>query len=313
VSHSTEPVSVAPIPPGTPLPRLGWLLLAAIALFWGANWSAIKVALVDIPIWQYRAITCGFAGTALLSLAAVSGQSLRVPRAAWGALLLAALLNVTGWQILTAYGVRLIASGEAAVIGFTMPIWVTLLGALFLKEPVTPRVLVALALTVGGILDLLWPALGALNAAPLGMLLMIGSALSWACGTIVQKRVRWPLPPLAVTGWQLVLGAAPIALVAISTERFALPHASALALWAMAYSCVLSMTVGQYAWFKIVSIFPATIASIGTVAVPVVAAILGALLLGEPLGWREFVALLCVTSAIALVLFQPARATPRRS
>ncbi len=313
MSDTREKTSSIGTQAGTRLPRLGWVLLAAIALFWGANWSAIKVALVEVPIWQYRALTTGFAGVALLALAAVTGQRVRVPRAAWGALLLASLLNVTGWQVLTAYGVRLIASGEAAVLGFTMPIWATLLGALFLKEPMTPRVLAALVLAIGGILDLLWPALGSLGAAPVGMLLMIGSALSWAAGTIVQKRVRWPLSPLAIAGWQLVLGSVPIALVAVSAESLMVSHASALALWAMAYSAVLSLTVGQYAWTKVVSIFPATIASIGTVAVPVVAAIIGAVLLGESLGWREIIALACVTSAIGLVLFEPARAAPEQS
>ena len=138
-------------------------------------------------------------------------------------------------------------------------------------------------------------------------------ALSWAAGTIVQKRVRWPLSPLAIAGWQLVLGSVPIALVAVSAESLMVSHASALALWAMAYSAVLSLTVGQYAWTKVVSIFPATIASIGTVAVPVVAAIIGAVLLGESLGWREIIALACVTSAIGLVLFEPARAAPEQS
>ena len=288
-----------PAAPARSLPRLGWLLLATIALLWGANWSAIKIALLEIPIWQYRSITCAFAGIALLLLAAATRQRLALPRAAWGPTLVAALLNVTLWQVMTAYGVRMIASGEAAVLGFTMPIWATLFGALFLKEPLTPRILAALALGVAGILDLLWPALGAVGAAPLGMLLMIGSALSWALGTIVLKRVRWPLSSTAIAGWQLTLGSVPMALIALATERLALGHASALALGAMVYSAVLSMSVGNYAWFKLVSIFPATVASIGTVAVPVVAAITGALLLGEPLGWREVTALLCVTAAIS--------------
>jgi drug/metabolite transporter (DMT)-like permease len=291
----------------TPLPRLGWFLIAVIVLLWGGNWTAIKIALVEVPIWQYRAITCIFAGAALLAVAAATGQRVALPRTAWGPTILAALLNVTGWQILTAYGVRLIASGEAAVIGFTMPIWATLLSAIFLNEPVTPRVLAALALGVAGILDLLWPALSAVGAAPIGMLLMIASSVTWAFGTVVQKRVRWQLSPVAVAGWQLMIGVAPIALVALATEHWALASAGPLTLGALAYSAVLSMAVGQYAWFKLVSIFPASVASIGTVAVPVVAAILGSAILGEASDWHEITALLCVISAILLVLIRPRR------
>lgn len=283
------------------------MLLAAIALCWGANWTAIKIALAEIPVWQHRSITCGLAGTALLTLAAVSRQRIRVPRGAWASLLLGAALNVTVWQVLSAYGVRLIASGDAAVLAFTMPIWATLLGVLFLRERITPRIVAALLLTLGGILDLLWPALKALGAAPQGMLLLLGAALSWAIGTIVQKRTRWPLSPITVAGWQLVIGTVPMALVALGTESFALPSVSAKALWAMAYSFALSMTFGQYAWFKVLGLFPVTVASISTVMVPVVGVIMGAAMLGEPLGWREVAALLCVTSAITLVLIQPRR------
>lgn len=290
-----------------PLPRLGWLLLAGITIFWGTNWVALKVSLAEIPVWQYRTITCFFGGFGLLLAAKLARLPVRIPRGSWGPLLLGALFNVTGWQVLSAYGVHLIASGKASVLAFTMPIWATLMSVAFLNERFTPRLLAALILVMTGIATLLAPALHALGDAPVGMAITLGAALSWAAGTVVQKRVRWSLSVVTMAGWQLVLGGIPIGVIALMNESLVIQNASAAALWALIYSLALPMLFCQYAWFKVVSIFPASIASIGTVMVPVVGILAGAAVLGEPLGWRELAALISVSGAIALVLIHPAR------
>lgn len=283
------------------------MLLGAITVFWGTNWVALKIALSEIPVWQYRALTCGVGGLALLGLARLGGHSLRVPTAAWRPLLLGAVFNVTGWHVLSAYGVRLLGSGEASVVSYTMPVWATLLGVFVLGERLTRRIVAALALSVVGILALLSNSLEALGAAPLGVLLMLSASVSWATGTIVQKRVAWPMPVIAVAGWQLLIGALPILLVAVMSEPYRLGQASDTALWALLYTLLLPLIFCYYAWYKVVSLFPASIASIGTVLVPVVGMLSGALVLDEPLGWRKVTALLAVAVAIALVLSESSR------
>jgi drug/metabolite transporter (DMT)-like permease len=289
-------------PHAHPLPRLGWLLLAAIALFWGTNWVAIKISLVDIPIWQYRAITCFVAGGGFMIASLVGGHRLAVPRACWRPLLFGALLNVTGWQVFSAYGAHMVASGKAAVLAYTMPIWTTLFAVIFLRERLTMRIWGALILSLAGVGVLLSSSIEALGEAPLGALLTLCAAASWGAGTVVLKSTRWPIPVIVMAAWQLLLGGVPIFIVAVLTESLAVQKAGAPALLALAYSLALPMLFCQYAWFKVVSIFPATIASIGTVMVPVVGIVSGAVILGEPLGWREIASLLCVVAAIALVL-----------
>ncbi len=276
-----------------------------MTVFWGANWAALKIALAEIPVWQYRAITCGVSGIALLALAALGGIAIRVPRGYVPRLALAALFNVTGWQILSAYGVHLIPSGKASVLAFTMPVWATLLSVLFLGERLTARIIGALALGLAAIAVLLSADFGALRSAPLGTLLTIGAAISWAIGTVIQKRLQWPMPVIAVAAWQLAIGSLPIVTIALLTESIRVQDASAAALWALGYSLVLPMIFCTYAWYKVVSLFPASIAAIGTIMVPAVGLVMGAVLLHEPLGWREITALLCVAGAIALVFLQP--------
>lgn len=288
--------------PPPALPRLGWVLLAVLAVSWGFNWTALKISLREIPVWQLRASSCLVAGVGLLILARLGGQRIAVPRALWRLLALGALLNVTGWNVLSAYGVRLIASGEAALLAYTMPIWATILGVLLLGERLTWRIVAALLLGMVGILLLLSGGFGEIGRAPWGVLAMVGAALSWAIGTIYQKRIVWPLPVIVLAAWQLVLGALPIALVAASTETLLIPQASAAALAAMAYITFIGMILGYYAWFKIVSLFPAGIAAIGSVAVPIMGSLSGALVLGEPFGWRQLAALLAVVASLCLIL-----------
>jgi drug/metabolite transporter (DMT)-like permease len=284
------------------LPRLGWVLLAVLAVCWGFNWTALKISLREIPVWQLRATSCLVAGVGLLILARLGGQRITVPPALWRPLALGALLNVTGWNVLSAYGVHLIASGEAALLAYTMPIWATILGVLLLGERLTWRIVAALLFGMAGILLLLSGGLGEIGRAPWGVLAMVAGALSWASGTIYLKRIVWPLPVIVLAAWQLVLGALPMALVAGSTETLLIPQASAVALAAMAYIIFIGMILGYYAWFKIVSLFPAGIAAIGSVAVPIMGSLSGALVLGEPFGWRQLAALLAVVASLCLIV-----------
>jgi drug/metabolite transporter (DMT)-like permease len=280
------------------------VLLTGVAVFWGTNWVAIKVSVAEIPIWQYRVTTSIFAGIVMLAMARVGGHSLRVPRFIWGRFALAALFNITGWQVLSAYGAHMIASGKAAILAYTMPIWTTLLAVIFLRERLTWRILAALALSAFGVLVLISSSLETFGDSPLGILLAVLAAFSWAAGTVVQKSIRWPMPVIVMAGWQIFLGGIPILIVALLAEPIVIQNASAPALLSLAYSLMVPMLFGQYAWFKVVSLFPASIAAIGTVMVPMVGMLSGAAILGEPLGWREIVALLSVIAAIALVVFQ---------
>ena len=67
----------------------------------------------------------------LFAIAAASGKPLAVPRGQWGRLAAVTLFNVTAWNVLVAYGVTLMESGRASILGFTMPVWGVLLGRWF--------------------------------------------------------------------------------------------------------------------------------------------------------------------------------------
>ncbi len=291
----------------TALPRAGYVLLAALTLFWGANWPVLKFVLEELPVWWFRSACVVVGGIGLLLIARLSGQSLAVPRAERGPLVLCALFNVVGWHLCSAYGLSLMPAGRAAIVAFTMPLWASLLGSLVLGEALTRSKLIGLALGMAGLAVLIGPDLADLEAAPLGALFMILAAISWASGTVAIKRFTWSVPTTSLVGWQLMVGAVPITVGAVLLEP--MPELGGLGrdVWiALAYVFLFPMLFCQWAFFKTVRLFPASIAAIGTLAIPVVGVYASALMLGEVVGLREVSALALICSALAGVLLVPA-------
>jgi drug/metabolite transporter (DMT)-like permease len=286
------------------------LLLAGLSLVWGINWPAMKFVLADVPVLTFRSLCLWITGPTLLLLARLGGERIGVPSREWPALLLASFCNVTLWYFGTGMGVSLIAAGRAALLAYTMPVWVALFSAILLREHLGMRRFVGLVLGMTGIAVLLAPDAAAFRAAPLGAFYVLLAAAGWATGTVTMKAVRFTRSVAQMTGWQLIIGGSPIVLAALwhdpPPHLLSLPGETQLVL---VYNIILPMIFGQWAWFKTLDRMPGTVAAIGSLAVPIIGLLSSALLLDEPLGPNEIAALVLVVVALVLVLFAPA---PRR-
>ena len=287
----------------------GALLLAALTILWGSNWPAMKLALRELDPWTFRTMCLLVGGSGLLALVRAGGHSLRVPRAERWPLAVIALFNITGWHICSAYGLTLVHAGRAAIIAYTMPLWTVLFGRLLIGERITPSRMAALGLGLAGLAVLVTPDLAAIRAAPAGALLVLGAAVSWAIGTVLTKARRWTLPTAVLTGWQLLLGAVPIVLGAAirwsgadGVPLSGVAGLSAPALLGTAYATFVGVIFCHWAWFRIVAILPAAVAAIGTLGVPIVGLLTSALVLGEPIGPIELVALVLVVGALGILV-----------
>ena len=241
---------------------MGYALLAALTIFWGCNWPAMKIALTELPVWWFRSACLIVGGILLLLIARVSGQGLGVPKRERSPLLFCAVFNVIGWHLCSAYGISLMPAGRAAIIAFTMPVWAAFLGSFILGEAMTLGKLWGLLLGLAGLAVLIGPDLAALGSAPLGAAFMVLAAMSWAMGTVSIKRFEWSMPTTSLIGWQLLIGAVPITLGAVLLEE--MPKIGALdakVLWATAYVFLVPMVFCQWAFIKTVRLFPATIAA----------------------------------------------------
>lgn len=287
-------------------PLANWVWLVLLWLVWGTSWPAMRTAFLEMPVWQFRSLTSVIGGVALLLIAKLGGGNIRLARADWLPLALAGFFNITVWLVASGYGLTMIGAGHAAVVCYTLPVWTALLSVFFMNERLSARVFASLVLGMGGVAVLASHDFAALGAKPLGLAFVLVAAVSWAIGTILIKRRRWSAGMNALAGWQLLMAAVPIGVIALATERFTLHTTSNAAIFSAFYILIVGVILGYALWFKVVSLFPATIASISSLVTPVIGMMSSAALLGEPLGWREMAALALVLGAVAIVVFRPA-------
>jgi drug/metabolite transporter (DMT)-like permease len=284
------------------LPRSTWLLLLTLTLGWGLNWPMMKIALAQMPLWSFRAL-CALGGAAgMFVIARASGLAILPQRADWPRLVLTSAFNVTLWNVFVAYGLTLLPAGRSVILAYTMPLWVVLLSALLLREPVTRRRLLGTALGMGGMAVLIGHELASLRAAPIGALFVVGAAFWWAMGTVLMKRFPTRLPTASFTAWQLAIGGAPILLGALAIDAGRSYALDGAAMLAVGYNIVVAFVYCYWAWFKIVARAPAAVSALGTLMIPVVGVLSSLLLLGERPHWQEYAALFLVLGSIATVL-----------
>jgi drug/metabolite transporter (DMT)-like permease len=288
------------------LSRLGYVLLVALALLWGSNFPIMKIALREIPPWTFRTLCLGFGGLGVFVLAKAAGFPLAIPTRERKPLLLVAFLNVTGWNVCSAYAILHMEAGRVAIIAFTMPVWAAIIGRYVLKERLGLTRLVGLCLGILGLAILIGSEIKAFGSAPLGAMFILGAAISWAAGTVALKYFRWTMPTIILAGWQLIAGGLPVIIGALILEPItALSEISWQGALATSYVIVLPVIFCYWAWFKVVELFPAAVAAIGTLGIPVVGVFSSALVLGERVGFRELAALVLVVMALAIVMIGP--------
>lgn len=287
--------------------RFGLLLIASITLFWGVNWPAMKLAVAEVPVWTFRTICLVIGGLGLLAICRLARMSLAVPRGQIWPLILVSLFNITGWHLFSAAGLVYMPAGRASIVAFTMPLWAALLAIPILDERLSKTTAAGMAVGMAGMAVLVLPDWQGLLAAPLGILFMLLAALSWAAGTVLLKRFRWSISTAALAGWQLLLGGVPVTLGAVIFDRGFDPLAVSGTAWAATlYAALIPMIYCHWAWFRVVGIYPAAVAAIGTLAIPVLGVLSSNWALGEAIGVEEVLSLLLVLAGLVLVLVVPA-------
>jgi drug/metabolite transporter (DMT)-like permease len=242
-------------------------------------------------------------------MAAAGRIEWRVPRAEWGRLVLISLFNLSAWNILAVYGVSMMDSGRASILGYTMPVWSVLLSTWFLGERFTRRRALGVALGMAGMALRHSGELRALQRAPLGALLMVGAAISWAIGLVMIRKWAAGRPATSYSAWQMAIGVIPILALALFVEDgsfnpFALAPGPMVG---VLYNMLVAFIFCQWAWMKIAQSAPAGVSSLASLMVPVVGVFSGVLVLGETPRPTDYAALVLVVCSLATVLIPPRR------
>ena len=293
------------------LPARLWWLLAALTLAWGFNWTAMKLALAEVPPWIFRSLCLGLGSAVLFLVLRLGGQRIPLPRGQWLRISVLALLNITGWNMLVAFGLTMIPSGRASILAYTMPVLAIPLSVWLLGERLTMAKASGLVLGLAGLTLLLGEGYAALGAAPLGTLLVLGAAASWALGAVLQKKYPIAMAPGPYTAWIMLLGGVPIFVgAALLEDPSALAHLGAGAAFGIAYNVLIAFAFAYWAWIKLATSVSVTVFSLSILIIPVVAVLGGMVFLGERPSAAELAALGLVLVSLATVLM-PARGAPK--
>ncbi len=290
-----------PVPARARITPAGLMFLAITSIGWGFNWPATKYLISELPPLTLRGLS-GVVGALLLAaLALVSRQSLQVPRAIWPRLVLAATLNVTGWMVLMGLALLWLPASEAALIAYTMPVWASLLAWPILGErPKWLRTL-ALVMAFAGLASIMGGnGISASEAKLPGIIMALLGSFGFAVGTVLSK--RWPirLAPLTGAAWQVGLGCLPVAIAGLALETSHWGAVTPLGWTLLVYSVVGQFCIAYVSWFAALARLPASVAAIGTMAVPVIGVVTSAFALHEPLGAGQVAALIFTLAGVAL-------------
>lgn len=289
--------------------RLALLAWITVCLVWGTTYLAIRVALESVPVALLAGLRWTAAGVLMAIVLRVSGQALPGPRA-WPSLaLIGFLMSVIG-NGLVVWAEQYVASGLAAVVVAMVPFWSVGVEAVLPKgERLSARMLIGLALGFAGIVVLVWPELttnGSGNNFLFGILALQLACFGWAIGTSFTKRYAKGHNPLASAAVQMIFGGLILMAIGTATGEWGRLVFTERTAFAMIYLVIFGSIVGYTAYVYALGHLPVSTVSLYAYVNPIIAVVLGTLLLGEPFDARLVFAAAMVLAGIAVVRSQRA-------
>jgi len=292
------------------LTRLQLALLVPLTLVWGLNWPVMKLGVTGYPPLTFRAISI-WLGVPILGLALVWMKvPFRIPRKHWPELLWLGATNMFVWHASIILAVKALSSGRSAILGYSMPIFSAILGALLFREALSRRGWLGISAAALGVALLLWHEFTDLAGRPGYVALALFAACTWALGTQLLRRTTIPVPTLAISFWMTTLTAVVMSVLSMFFERpqWQMPGPATWA--AIAYNAVLIFGFAHAAWFYLARGLPPVASSLSVMLIPVIGVFSGAVWLKEAVHWQDWVAVALMVVAIASVLWPGSKPRP---
>ena len=284
-------------------------LLVLLALVWGLSWPIMTIALAEISVWTLRVLGFSLSALSLFALIRLQGRSAAIPRGVtWLHIVAASMFNVVGFGLFSSFALLASSTSRVVIVNYSMPIWASLMAWLILGERLSIRAGLGLVLCISGLTVLIYPVATAPSAV--GLLLALCCALSWAAGTVYMKWARIAGDLLAITAWQIALGALVFGAGLLVFQGMPVPAAVSLkAVLAVVYNGLIGTGFAYILWFAIIERLPTATASLGSLATPVVGVSSSMLMLGERPTTEDMIGFALIFAAALCVLTQPAQRT----
>jgi drug/metabolite transporter (DMT)-like permease len=284
------------------------LAFAAIYIIWGSTYIGIRLAIETLPPFLMAATRFTIAGAILFTWAIFNGQKGRSSLTEWPkAFIIGGLLLLCGNGGVT-WAEKHIASGLAALLVATEPLWVVVLNWGLTHRRPNAKVLLGVLIGLAGVTLLVSDGLGQgphgsrLSLIGAGVVVLAGFA--WAAGSVYSNRHPIRAVTSMASGMQMLAGGSLLlllALVAGDFKRLNLENASWVSIGAFFYLTVFGSLVGftAYSWL-LNNVSPSRAATYAYVN-PVVAVLLGWLIASEPITWKMIVAAAIIVGSVVLI------------
>lgn len=280
-----------------------WLVLALLTVVWGLNWPIMKMGVTGFPPLTFRFI-CLLIGTPVLGLGLWAMKvPFRLPKLYWRELLVLAIFNMFIWHAFIILAVQYLSSGRSAILGYTMPIFSAVIGALVFHNQLSKRAWGGVAAAALGVVLLLWHELSNLSGKPIGVMLALVAASTWALGTQLVRRTSIPLPTLTLSFWMTAMTTIVMGVLSFTFEFERWQEPSPTHWASIIYNAVLVFGFAHAAWFYLARSLPPVASTLSVMMIPILGVFSGAWALNEILHWQDWAAMGLMVVSIASVLW----------
>lgn len=288
----------------TRLTRRDLVLLALLTLVWGLNWPVMKISVREYPPLTFRLLGM-LGGIAVIWLAARYQKApLAIPQGRALTVLKLAIPNMLIWHAMIIIGVRLLSSGRAAILGYTMPAWAVIAGLVFFRDRISRSALAGIVMAMSGAMLLLSSEFSRISGQPLGTVAVLIAAASWGFGTVLMKRTQIDMPTISLTLWMLSIATAGIAILVLIFELPQVRWPNWIEWLGILYNAAIIFGFAHVVWFRLARTLPPVASSLSVMFIPVIGTFSGAWILGEEPHWQDYAAIVLILGAMSTVMLR---------
>lgn len=278
-----------------------------VYIFWGSTFVGIRYAVAYITPAFVSGLRYLLGGALMLIVSALRGQTVRISRRELIRLSIIGLLLLTGNNVLLAWGEQYVSAGIASLIAASIPIMIALIEtAIPGGEPLNATGWAGTFLGVAGLAVLLSPSIRGLHSleshmAAVACIVLLGACVSWAVGSVIGRRWKSTADPMLASAWQMIIGGVVNVGIGTAADGWHTAHWTPGVFAALLWLAIFGSFVGYTAYTYLIHHVP--VAKVATYAYvnPIVAVLLGALVLHEHLRPIEVAGMAVILIAVAIV------------
>jgi drug/metabolite transporter (DMT)-like permease len=283
-----------------------WIALLALYIVWGSTYLAIRFAVETIPPFLQAGLRFFISGIILVAWRRAAGDEWPT-RPQWKSLTIIGVLLLLGGNGMVSFAETRIASGIAALIVGTVPLWLVLIEALRPGgvKP-TRQALLGLIVGFGGIYLLIGPTelRGGLRFDAIGTIAVVIAAFLWSIGSIYSRGAELPKSALMMTGGEMLAGSIPIFFVSAligEWRGFNFAQVTTESWLALLYLITFGSMIGFVAYIWLLQNAPISLVATYAYVNPLVAVLLGNWFAQEPLTARTLAAAVVIIGSVVFI------------